>query len=118
MAICIYLSDDEKEEYREVFDHEVNQTLQQLRELDAGFYLREKEVEVKSGIFHKRKTIIEYTLYYDYGGWDMQVINFCPNSSNASSINIYISRSEVMAYMGGFINGYEFCKKQLAGASK
>jgi len=87
MPICTYLSNQEYEEFKTVTDKELNELFQEIRVLYPDLLLAEHRFPKKIGLL-KRRTIINtyYTLYYDLGWGEVQIINFTNGTSNKAEI--------------------------------
>lgn len=113
MAICTWITDNEKETYSKVSDPELNELFQEVRErFQSRLFLREMVVKPKRGFwsswFKKEQPSHVYVLYYDpmIGGKsynEVQCINFCRDTN--WSLNTVVPKSYIMTYFYGLLNG-------------
>jgi hypothetical protein len=102
--ICSYYNENELEEAKQVKDIELNKLLQDVRKKDDRYYLQEKKYTIKQGFFKKPIEKIRYTLLFNLGGIECQIINFCQD--NEWSLNDRVSKSYIYTLLYGFLNGF------------
>lgn len=102
MPVTTYLSHQERESWKQVKDKELNELLQEMRQIDKGWLIETRLFVNKR--FFKTETFERYSLYCDFG-IEAQIINFPPNTSEASSINTVVSRDMIMSYLLGYLAG-------------
>lgn len=105
--ITAYYTDNELEKAKSVSDKELNELLQEVRQIDSRFYLVEQKF-VSKRWFRKPIEKIGYTLLADLGG-ECQVINFCQDHD--WSINGTVSKSYIYTFFLGYINGVKTASK-------
>lgn len=104
MPITTYLSNAERESWNFVDDKDINEIFQDVRKIDNRWLIETRPFVVKK--FFKTKTVVLYSLYYDFVH-EAQIINFPPESSESCSINTIIGKSSIMSYLLGLLAGYE-----------
>lgn len=111
MAITTWLDDNDRETYKNVHDKELNELFQEVRQKVSNRYLIQQHVHIKrKWIFGKSQQVWHYTLYIDLE-FEAQVFNF---PSEQSSINGLVSKSMLMTYFFGVINGFDSAQRAFA----
>jgi hypothetical protein len=104
MAIVSYYDEHELEKVKTVSNEELNELLLEVREKDDRYYLEEKTFMIKKW-FRKPMKKTFYTLLFNTGGCECQIINFCQDRD--WSINTSVPKSYITTYFYGFLNGYK-----------
>jgi len=99
-----YYNENELEAAKKVSDKELNELLQEVREVDSRYYLQERNVTTKKWL-RKPITRTLYTLLYNVGGMECQIINFCQD--HEWSINGTVTKSYIHTLLCGFLNGFK-----------
>lgn len=90
-------------------DEDIIEILDDVNGLCKGkYYVAEYSVKRKQW-FREDVGKKMYELYYDYGMYDLQLIN---HGGGASSINTMVDKTAVMAYLYGFYDGYKDCQRE------
>lgn len=103
--ITAYYTKSELEAATKVSDKELNELLQEIREKDDRFYLIERKISFKPGLFKKPTELTNYTLLLNTGNMECQMVNFCQDFDY--SINIKVSKSYIYTFFVGWLNGYK-----------
>ena len=96
MPCVTYLSDSQIKSYSSVTDTELNELFQEVRKIDDNWLVEER---IETIGFFKKRTTINYHLYYNLGG-EVQVIFL------ASGLQDNGNKDIIMLYFYGFLNGY------------
>lgn len=107
MPITTYLTDNERETWKNVHDIELNELFQEVREKVSDKYLLQMHlIPTYTGVwpFKKRTDIWLYSLYIDLGH-EAQVFNF--PAMGSYSINERVNKAVVMTYFYGVLNGHK-----------
>ena len=111
MPACMYVSDHELKAWSTVEeDEECNDLLQQLRKSTGENWLiqvRQPQTSTKWWSRKEPPLVKTYTLYFHLWALEVQVINLC-TEYDTGSVFSSSSRSDVMNYMMGYINGLLF----------
>lgn len=108
--ITTWISEREAKEYAQVKDAELNELFQEVRQIFKNSYLLQEHYIDTRGFWGRlfdvvKPKVVVYTLYAG-SGIDYQVINFCQDHS--WSINTGVTKSYIMTYFFGLINGKNF----------
>ena len=111
MGIYTYITDHDIERWSTVDDKEVNELLYDARKIAPELLISTAELPLKRGWFKKPKTITLYTIHVSDGHFQARILNF-PSDVSKSSINTYLTKSQTMIYLYGFLNAANRLKQQ------
>lgn len=100
MPLCTYYDTYEVEKFKQVSDPELNELLQEVRNIDDGYYIVEGDYIEDRGWFLKPRKYKIYTVLYHIQHNEYQVLNLSQNG-----LDIDVNISVVGAYFIGFLNG-------------
>lgn len=104
MAITTWITENERQTWKQVHDKELNELFQEVRGI-SDKYLVEMHLHTKrKHWFAKSEAFYSYTLYVDLGH-EAQIINL-PQDLSKSSIGTSYSKETLMTYFFGTLNGY------------
>jgi len=103
--MCSYYNSNELERAKTVKDKELNELLQDVRAKDDRYYLQERTWMVKRGWFKKPVKKTGYSLLFNVGGIECQIINFYQD--HQWSINGTVSKSYIHTLFCGWLNGFK-----------
>lgn len=99
-----YYYENELEAAKQVSDKDLNELLQEVREISPNLYLQEHKRTIKKW-FKKPQEQTSYTLLNHVGGLECQIINFA--QEHDWSINGTVAKSYIYTYFYGFLGGYK-----------
>ena len=108
--VCSYYNENELEKAKQVTNSELNELLQDVRKKDDRYYLQEQKYTTKKGWFKKPSEKIGYTLLFNLGGMECQIISFCQD--HEWSINGIVSKSYIHTLFCGWLTGFKEGEKR------
>lgn len=102
MAITTWITDEEKKDFKEVDDSELNELFQEIRAIDKRFLIQTSIGGIPKkflGIRYSWVPVTLYTLYID-NGHECQVFNFAPPST--FSFFTSVTKDVIMNFFYGY----------------
>jgi len=94
MGMYTWLDENEFEKYKTLSDKDLNELLQEVRQIMPDIYVQEKNIIIKR-LIRSNKIITQYNVYHRSVGTEVRCLN----------LN-FSSNSHLFNYLCGLINGY------------
>lgn len=102
MGVYTYINDQDIERWSRVEDAELNELLQEVRQINPSILIASFAHFIKKHWYSKAKPVTLYSLRVN-NGYEAQIINF--HQEHEWSINTTVPKSYIMAYLFGYLNG-------------